>query len=373
MISKMGQRWTNNNALLISLSLHILVAIFVANLPIRHRIRWGGRAVSVSWVKEVPEPELERELPKKPTEMKSDPTRKLAFRDRDKLSKAAPHKIAYVKKESNRLVERSVKINDAPRSNEMPEIMTETQIRNSQLTMSGLVSTDRAPIDGRGVVGDHVKAKGHGKSGVSILSLDGTGDGIAGGGGDGGLSDQLGIINFMKGAHDPQKVVYCLDVSSSMAKGSKLPAAIESLKESMMHLSDFDEFNIVTFYSEARRFRKKAMPATPKNLGRAGSFLNSFTRQNVKKNRGTNILIALRHALRMKPSVIVLITDMNPTRGVVDENAIAAKVRRLNKNNTRIYGIGVAVRELSPTGRLARLLKLLAEQNDGKMRLASSG
>ncbi len=372
MISKIGQRWANSNALLISLSLHILVAIFIANLPIRHRIRWGGKPISVSWVKDVPDPELKRELPKKPIEMKFDPTRELTFRDKDKLSKASPHKIAYVKKKSDRLVERSVEINDAPRSDEIPEIMTETQIRNSQLTMSGLVSTDLAPIDGRGIVGDQVRAAGHGKGSASILELDGTGDELAGEGGGGGLSDRLGIINFMKEAHDPQKVVYCLDVSSSMAKGSKLPAAVESLKESMMHLSDSDEFNIVTFYSEVRRFRKKAMPATPKNLGKAWRFLDSFTRQNVKRNRGTNILIALRHALRMKPSVIVLVTDMNPTRGEIDGSAIAAKVRRANKNNTRIYGIGVAVRELSPTGRLAKLLKLLAEQNDGKMRLASS-
>jgi hypothetical protein len=373
MVSKIGQRWANNNTLLISLSLHILVAIFIANLPIRHRIRWGSKPLSVSWVKDVPDPELKRELPKKPIEMKFDPTRELVFRDRDKSSKASPHKIAHVKKKSDRLVERSVEINNAPRSDEIPEIMTETQIRNSQLTMSGQASTDFAPVDGRGIVGDQVRAAGHGKSGASILGLNGTGDGLAGGGGGGGLSDRLGIINFMKETHDPQKVVYCLDVSSSMAKGSKLPAAVESLKESMMHLRDLDKFNIVMFYSEVRRFRKKAMPATPRNLERAGRFLDSFTPQSVKKNRGTNILIALRHALRMKPSVIVLVTDMNPTRGEVDGDAIAAKVRQANKNNTRIYGIGVAVRELSPTGRLARLLKLLAEQNGGKMHLASSG
>ena len=74
----------------------------------------------------------------------------------------------------------------------------------------------------------------------------------------------------------------------------------------------------------------------------------------------------------MEPSVIVLITDVQPTRGVVNEERIAKEVRRINKN-TKIYGIGVEQWKPDPAGPLAKLLKMLTEQNDGEMRLAASG
>lgn len=371
MISKVRQRWINNNAFLISISIHVAIAVLIASHPISHRIRQGGSDLAVDWVKNVPEPELKRELPKKPIPKMFDPSRALSLKDK-KASKASPNKIAHVKKLSDRLVERSVEINDAERSDEIPEIMTDAQIRDSRTTISGLVSTNAGPVDGRGIVGNQVRAAGHGKSGASIMGLDGTGDGLAGGGGDGGgLLDRLGIINFMKESDGPQKVIYCLDVSASMTMGSKLPASIRALKESMMQLGDFDEFNIVTFHSKIRSFHDNTMPASVANLEKASRFLDSYTPTTIANNLGTNILTALKYALLMEPSVIVLITDIQPTQGEVDENVIAEEVRKLNKN-TRIYGIGVEVWEPSPNGKLAKLLKLLTEQNDGQMRLARS-
>ena len=119
-------------------------------------------------------------------------------------------------------------------------------------------------------------------------------------------------------------------------------------------------------------FREKAIPATIDNIEKAGRFLDSFTPRTLENNLGTDILAALKYALNMEPAVIVLITDIQPTRGVVDENRIAEEVRKINKN-TKIYGIGVEVWEPSPTGRLAKLLKMLTEQNHGEMHLASSG
>ena len=372
MISKMKQRLSNSNALLISLVIHIVITILIAGYPISQRLRQSSSPLEVDWVKDVPDPELKRELPKKPIPKIFDPSRALTSKDK-KSVKESPEKLAQVKKRSNRLVERSVEINDALRKDEIPDIMTAAQIRESYSTISGMVSTDEGPVDGRGIVGNQVRAAGNGKSGASIMGLDGTGDGLAGGGGDGGgLLDRLGIINFMNETDGPQKIVYCLDVSASMTAGAKLLVSIRSLRESMMQLSDFDEFNIVTFHSGVRSFKDKPISATMDNLSKASRFLDSFTAKTIENNRGTNILTALQYALRMEPSVIVLITDIQPTQGEVDENVIAAEVRKINKN-TKIYGIGVEVWEPSRDGRLAKLLKLLTEQNHGQMRLASSG
>lgn len=374
MVSKV-RNFRSNNAFLVSLALHIIAAIFFAGYPMSQYFQQRGSAIAVEWVKDVPEPKLEREMPKQPIEMKFDPTRELDLKAKKKISRASASKIAWVKQRSNRLVDRSVEVNDAERSDIIPDLMTAARVRDSYSSISGLVSTDEGPIDGRGILGNRVRAKGSGeggRSGVSLLGIGGTGDGLAGGGG-GGLLDRLGIINFIDESQGPQKVVYCLDVSASMAMGYKLPVSVKSLKESLLQLGDFDEFNIVTFHSGVHRFREELVPATMENMERASRFLDSFTPRNIENNLGTDILAALRYALNMKPSVIVLITDIQPTRGEVDEERIAEEVRKINKNDTKIYGIGVEVWEPRPNGRLAKLLRMLTEQNHGEMRLARSG
>jgi hypothetical protein len=87
---------------------------------------------------------------------------------------------------------------------------------------------------------------------------------------------------------------------------------------------------------------------------------------------GTDILGALRFALNTSPDVIVLVTDIQPTKGEIDPEKLVEEVKKLNKN-TKIYGVGIEVWEPSPTGKLAKLLKMLTEQNNGEMRLAKSG
>jgi len=366
----------SNNALLISVIIHLIVVMMLAGQPISRNIKRLSSSISVDWVKDIPDPELKRQMPKQPVEKKFDPKRDPNLKAKSKVSRASPSKIAYVKKRSDRLVERSVEINDAKRSEVIPEIMTAAQVRDSYSTISGLVSTDVGPLDGDGVVGNQVRAKGSGeggRSGISIIGLGGEGDGLAGGGGGGGILDPLGIINFMNESGGAQKVVYCLDVSTSMSMGSKLSVSKQSLKESLLQLGDFDEFNIVTFHSRVRSFSKEPVPATMRNIEKAGRFLDKFDTRTIGNNLGTDILGALRHALAMNPAVIVLVTDIQPTAGEQDKDRIAEEVKRLNKGGTRIYGIGVEVWKPRPDGKLAELLKILTEQNGGQMHLSSSG
>ncbi|MBD3183189.1 VWA domain-containing protein [Candidatus Poribacteria bacterium] len=368
-----------SNAFLISLSIHIAVAILVMAYPISKHIQETGSSLSVDWVENVPEPQLQRETPKKPIEQKFDPNRDFDTSGKKKTNRASPSKKIWVKKLSDRVIEKSVEMNDGPKRDQIPDVMTSAEINSNDSPLSSLVSTEAGPIDGRGILGDRVRAKGNGdgtRSGASILGLGGAGEGFGtgtGGGTGGGILDPLGIIKFMDEGDGPQKIVYLLDVSASMSMGSKLPVSVKSLKESMLQLGDFDEFNIVTFHSQVQSFRKKAVPASMKNIEKASRYLDSFTAKSIENNLGTDILTALRYSLSMEPAVIVLITDIQPTRGEVDENKIAEEVKRINKTNTRIYGIGVEVWEPKPDGRLAKLLKVITEQNGGQMRLASSG
>jgi hypothetical protein len=371
------RRVWDNSFLVISLVLHIAVVAVLGGHKMGQYLEERGSAISVEWVKNVPEPKLERAMPKQPIPINFDPNRDPDLKGRKKLSKASPSKIAWVKKKSDRLVERSVEINDGPKRDSLPDIMTAAQIRDSLSSISGLISTEEGPIDGRGIVGNQVRARGSGqgdRSGLSVLGLDGDGSGLGtgGGGGGSGILDRLGIISFMNESEGPQKIIYCLDVSASMAAGAKLPVSVRSLKESLMQLSDFDNFNIVTFYTNVRSFKKQSVPATMENIEKASRFLDSFTPRNIENNLGTDILEALKYALGMNPSVIVLVTDIQPTRGEVDGERIAEEIKKINKS-ARIYGIGVEVWEPKPDGRLAKLLKILTEQNGGQMKLAGSG
>jgi len=315
--------------------------------------------------------------------LKFDPNRDIDSGSKKRTVRASSSKIAWVLKKSDRKVERSVEMNKFPRSEIIPDLMTAAQLKESQSSLSAMISTKEGPVDGDGIVGNQVRAKGSGgqgdRSGASILGLGGKGKGLYGdglGGGSGSGSgrpfDRLGIIKFIEESQGTQKVIYLLDVSASMAMGSKLDVCVKAIKESLLQLNDSDMFNIVTFYASARSFKENLIPATMDNIKKANKFLDSFTPRNIENNMGTDILGALKYALNMEPAVVVLVTDIQPTRGEVDEDRIVEEVKKINKN-TKIYGVGVEVWEPSPTGRLAKLLKLLTEQNNGKMRLAKSG
>jgi len=66
-------------------------------------------------VKNVPEPKLQQPQPKVPTEMKFDPNRDPDLKAKSKTVNTSPSKIVWVKKLSDRIVDRSVEINDGPK------------------------------------------------------------------------------------------------------------------------------------------------------------------------------------------------------------------------------------------------------------------
>ncbi len=376
---------------IISIAIHIIVALSIMSIPIHGAAVKVGKAINVSWVRDVPDPVLKKaEPPKELINLKKDSQKDMKDGSRKKTVLASASKVTWVLQKSDRKVERSVEINKFPKREAIPDILTSAQLKMDESNLSQLVSTKVGPVDGDGIVGNQVRAKGTGgegtRSGATILGLGGRGDGTSGDGltGSGGgrgsgkgdgigklIGDKLGIIDFLDELGGSQKVIYCLDVSSSMSIGSKLDLSIRSIKESLLQLDDSDQFNIITFYSVIKGFRDQPIPATFSNVEKATKFLNNINTRNIENNVGTDILGALKYALSMEPSVIVLVTDIQPTAGEVDPVVIAQEVKKLNKN-TKIYGVGIETWEPSPTGKLAKLLKLLTEQNNGEMRLAKA-
>ena len=377
---------------ILSISIHVIVALIVMSVPIHNVAKKIGSSIDVDWVRDVSDPIIKKaEPPKELISLKKQSEKDMKDGSKKKTILASASKLTWVLKKSDRKVERSVEINKFPKREAIPDILTATQLKNEDSNLSQLISTKVGPVDGDGVVGNQVRAKGTGgegtRSGATILGLggkgDGTwGDGLTGSGGGRGtgtgdgmgklLGDHLGIIDFLDELGGSQKVVYCLDISSSMAIGTKLDISLKAISESLLQLDDSDLFNIVIFHSAIKSFKDEAVPATLSNVEKASKFLNNINTRNIETNLGTDILGALKYSLNMEPNVIVIVTDIQPTKGEVDPEAIANEIKKINKN-TKIYGVGIETWEPSPTGKLAKLLKLLTEQNNGEMRLAKAG
>jgi len=388
-----NKRFKPSLPLIISLSIHVVAAFVLMWVPLNYVAKQVGVSVSVEWVNNIPEVSIKRDVtpvPKDFFQLKKRSEKDMKDGSRKKTILTSDSKLTWVLKKSNRKVEQSVEINKFPRRDSLPDLMTSAELKPDTSNLATLVSTKVGPVDGDGIVGNQVRAKGTGgkglRSGATILGLGGKGDGTSGdgttgsgggrgtGNGDGlGKSgDKLGIIDFINEQGGAQKIIYCLDVSASMAVGSKLDLSIKSIKESLLQLDDFDNFNIVTFYSGVKSFKNEMVPATASNVEKAYKFLKSYDYRTIENNIGTDILAALKFALNHNPDVIVLVTDIQPTKGEVDPEKLVAEIKKINKA-TKIYGVGIEVWEPAPTGKLAKLLKLLTEQNNGEMRLAKSG
>jgi Ca-activated chloride channel family protein len=138
----------------------------------------------------------------------------------------------------------------------------------------------------------------------------------------------------------PKDVTFVLDTSGSM-KGDKLAQAQEALKYCIGALNTRDRFNIIRFSTDTEKFRSGPVSPDRNNRDAAFEFIDSMAARG-----GTNIDDSLVEALRgtadgKRPSIIVFITDGDPTVGVTDPGAIVKDVGAANRSNTRIFVFGV--------------------------------
>ena len=137
----------------------------------------------------------------------------------------------------------------------------------------------------------------------------------------------------------PKDVTFVLDTSGSM-KGDKLAQAKKALKYCIGALNARDRFNIIRFSTDSEKFRSG--PVSPDRNNKDASF--EFIDDMVARG-GTNINDSLVEALggadKKRPSIIVFITDGEPTVGTTDIGAIVKNVGVSNRVNARIFVFGV--------------------------------
>ena len=373
------RRNRTRSVILLSLILHMIVAITYLFLPMNQLSQDQADAFAVDLINDADAPTKRKLKPKPPlTKKMYNPNEELARDAMEKKIEAARNKVDEVMKLSPRVVLKDVEVNKAPVSEVIPDVMTDAQLRDAEASNLSRLIAQPGQTDGRGIVTGRVRARGDGMGRFRGGGQEGSDGGLLGGGGKDGAADRLGLVDFLDEFGGPKDVVYCLDITASMqaAGMKKLPLAINALKDSVMMLGNNDKLNIVAFSNTAKPMSEEMLPANPANIKRVLKYLDRFTSRSIQGNTGTNILTALEVALTLDPSVIVLITDGLPTTSPdypieVDRDIILERVREKNVNNAVIYV--VALEFDFKLSHAAELLVSLAEEHNGKIKAIDGG
>ncbi len=135
----------------------------------------------------------------------------------------------------------------------------------------------------------------------------------------------------------PRDVLLVLDTSGSM-EGEKLAQAQEALIYVLEHLNPQDRFNIIAFSSGLQVYADAPQPVS--QADDAGDWVGRLSAVG-----GTDINRALLEALAQadpeRPTVLIFITDGQPTEGVTDVAQILANVEAAARPNIRLFAFGV--------------------------------
>jgi len=134
-------------------------------------------------------------------------------------------------------------------------------------------------------------------------------------------------------------LVFVLDTSGSMA-GEKMQQAKAALRYCLQRLGPRDRFGLVTFSSEARKFRESLAAIEIRDDA-------LYHVDRLEASGGTNIneaLLAatdLLHNSERGNSMIIFLTDGLPSTGIQDEGAIRRNIKDANRSGVRVFSFGV--------------------------------
>jgi len=135
----------------------------------------------------------------------------------------------------------------------------------------------------------------------------------------------------------PKDVLLVVDTSGSM-EGEKIEQAKEALRYVLDHLNAEDRFNIVAFSSGVRPYARDLRPA-----GEADEAADWVRR--LEAIGGTDINRALLETLAQAddehPTVLIFLTDGQPTEGVTEIDQILANTAASAGRNVRLFAFGV--------------------------------
>uniref|UniRef100_G3S030 Inter-alpha-trypsin inhibitor heavy chain 4 n=1 Tax=Gorilla gorilla gorilla TaxID=9595 RepID=G3S030_GORGO len=145
----------------------------------------------------------------------------------------------------------------------------------------------------------------------------------------------------------PKNAVFVIDKSGSMS-GRKIQQTREALIKILDDLSPRDQFNLIVFSTEATQWRPSLVPASAENVNKARSFA-----AGIQALGGTNINDAMLMAVQLldssnqderlpegSVSLIILLTDGDPTVGETNPRSIQNNVREAVSGRYSLFCLG---------------------------------
>ncbi|MCQ7614219.1 VIT domain-containing protein, partial [Salmonella enterica] len=145
----------------------------------------------------------------------------------------------------------------------------------------------------------------------------------------------------------PKNVIFVIDDSGSMG-GRKIQQTREALIKILNDLSPKDQFNLVVFNTKTTQWKPLLVQASSENVREATSYAAKIRAQG-----GTNINDAMLLAVKLledsnraellpagSVSLIILLTDGDPTVGVTDPKKIQENVKKAIDNRYSLFCLG---------------------------------
>ncbi|XP_058647533.1 inter-alpha-trypsin inhibitor heavy chain H3-like [Onychostoma macrolepis] len=140
----------------------------------------------------------------------------------------------------------------------------------------------------------------------------------------------------------PKNVVFIIDQSGSM-HGRKIEQTRLALLRILSDLDEDDHFGLITFDSEVSLWKRELLRATEANLKNAKSFV-----KEIKDRGATDINAAVlagvdminRHPREGTASILILLTDGDPTSGETNKEKIMGNVKKAIGTKFPLYCLG---------------------------------
>ncbi|KAG0721454.1 Inter-alpha-trypsin inhibitor heavy chain H4 [Chionoecetes opilio] len=160
--------------------------------------------------------------------------------------------------------------------------------------------------------------------------------------------------------YTPKHITFLIDVSGSMA-GTKLTQVKEALQHILTELNQGDTFNIVRFSSATHKMGTMRYTGTAVRKARNTSIAWKWKEEPILMDAiDQDVESIVSDSVR--PHIIVLLTDGQPTVGVTSENVILRNVRERNRDKATIFSLGFG------SGADMELLEKISLQNRGSAR-----
>ncbi|XP_069764324.1 inter-alpha-trypsin inhibitor heavy chain H2 [Narcine bancroftii] len=145
-----------------------------------------------------------------------------------------------------------------------------------------------------------------------------------------------------------KNIIFVIDVSGSMW-GIKMKQTVEAMATILEDLHPRDQFTIIDFNHNIRFWHHLLVPATPAHIKEAKKYI-----AKIQPNGGTNIneaILSAIHVLRVADSyglldprsvsLIIMVSDGDPTVGEIKLSAIQRNVRRQMQEDYSLFCLGI--------------------------------